>query len=72
MTDRINTLTVVLEQPIRDDDCQELIAAIKLLRGVLTVEANVANPSDYAAQSRALLEIRRKLLAVLYEGQLEA
>lgn len=66
MTDRINYLTVALDHDIRDDDIQPLIQAIKLLRGVLTVESNVADPSDWLAEERARREIGQKLLDVVY------
>lgn len=38
MTDRINTLTVVLESPIRTDDAQGIVEAIAMVRGVQSVE----------------------------------
>lgn len=40
MSDRYFALTVVLEQDIRDDDAEPLIAAIRQMRGV----ADVASP----------------------------
>ena len=65
MTDRINYLTVVLDADIRDDDAEPLIAAIKLLRGVLKVKANVVQPGDYLAATRAKYELTQKLWDVL-------
>uniref|UniRef100_A0A6M3K9E0 Uncharacterized protein n=1 Tax=viral metagenome TaxID=1070528 RepID=A0A6M3K9E0_9ZZZZ len=38
MTDRLNTLTVVLEKPVREDDAVTLMDAIGTMRGVLRVE----------------------------------
>ena len=66
MTDRYNTLTVVLEKDMRDDDAEVLIAAIRQLRGILSVRGNVADPSDYMAQERAKRELGDKLWQVLY------
>lgn len=66
MTDRYNTLTVALERDIRDDDAEALIAAIKQLRGVLSVAGNVADPTAWMAEERAQREIREKLLAIVY------
>lgn len=66
MTDRFNSLTVVLEKDMRDDDAEALIAAIRQLRGVLSVSGNVADPSDYIAQQRARHELGDKLWQVLY------
>jgi hypothetical protein len=47
MTDRYNYLTVALETDIRSDDAEALIAAIRMLRGVLKVEPNVTDPNDW-------------------------
>ena len=66
MTDRFNTLTVVLEQPMRDDDAEHLIAAIKQIRGVLDVAGNVADPGEYMAVARARDDLGRKLLDIIY------
>ena len=66
MTNRANTLTVVLECPVRDDDCEHLINAIKMMKGVLNVEFNVANIDQYMAEERATRELGEKILAVLY------
>lgn len=43
MTNRIFALSVALTDNIREDDVQVLVAAIKLLRGVLSVETHVAD-----------------------------
>lgn len=66
MTDRLNSLTVALEQDMRTDDAEALIAAIKQMRGVLSVSGNVTDLSDYVADQRARTELGKKLLDVLY------
>lgn len=66
MTDRYNTLTVVLERDIRKDDAEALISAIQQLRGVLRVAGNIADPAAYIAEERAKREIGEKLWEVLY------
>lgn len=65
MTDRINFLTVVLEKDIRVDDCQPLIAAIQMMKGVLNVNANVVNNMDWLSESRAKHELTRKIYEAL-------
>jgi inosine-uridine nucleoside N-ribohydrolase len=65
MTDRYSSLTVVLEKDIREDDAQALVAAIHQLRGVLTVEGNVANLSEFVIEQRVRQEFREKLWEVL-------
>lgn len=61
MTDRLHALTVVLDAPIRDDDAQPLIDAIKQMKGVLDVTGHVANIDTYAAEGRARHEIYMRL-----------
>ena len=67
MTDRINALTVILDQDIRDDDAQALINAIKQLRGVLDVTPHVASFEDAIATSRARQELIDKVWKAITE-----
>lgn len=71
MTDRFNTLTVVLVQDIREDDCEKLLSAISQLRGVLSVNGNVANLESYMAEERARHDLGKKLLEVVYPSNLK-
>lgn len=66
MTDRFNTLTVVLEKDMRDDDAERLLDAIRCMRCVLSVDGNVANPSDYMAEERVKRDLSDKLWQVLH------
>lgn len=66
MTDRFNSLTVVLERDIREDDAEALINAINQLRGVLSVSGNVSDVTSHIAEERAKREIGDKLWSVLY------
>jgi len=65
MTDRINTITVVLEKPIRDDDCEAILNSIRMIKGVLTVTPHVADHTAYAAREQVRQEIRRKIYDIL-------
>lgn len=60
MTDRIKGLAVALEVDIREDDCQPLIDAILMMKGVVGVEANVKNTDDYY--------MKKQLKRELYKG----
>lgn len=71
MTDRINAVTVVLEADLRIDDAQDLLNAIRQLRGVASVEPNVSSIEDHVAQERAKRELGAKLWEVLYPPQRE-
>lgn len=65
MTDRLNALTVVLEQDLRVDDAESLITAIRQLKGVASVEPRIVDAGDYIAQTLAKFHLRKKLLEVL-------
>lgn len=61
MTDRINSLTIVLENDVRSDQIEPLLTAIRQLRCVLTVKENITDVSDYVAQERARHKIKEEL-----------
>jgi len=66
MTDRFHSLVVVLEQDIREDDAQNLIKAIKLLRGVADVSGAVADLASHTAEVRARTALGQQILDVLF------
>jgi hypothetical protein len=66
MTDRYHALVVVLEKDTRDDDAEHLINAIKMMRGVLSVEGQVSDINIHTAYERAKHELGQKVLNVLY------
>lgn len=66
MTDRYNTLTVVLERDIRDDDAEKLLNAIHQLRGVLSVKGNASDLNSLMAEERAKRELGQKIWKVIY------
>lgn len=65
MSDRIHALTVVLDRPIRADDAEAIINAIKMVRHVADVQTHVTNPDVHFAVEKARNEIKRKLFEVL-------
>lgn len=66
MTDRYSSLTIVLENDIREDDAEALIAAIKQLRGVLSVHGNVSDSiSELVAGERVRSELTKELFEAL-------
>lgn len=66
MTDRFNSLTVVLDRDIREDDAEALLNAIRQLRGVLSVTGNVSDVGSHIAEERVRRELGDKLWEVLY------
>ncbi len=68
MTDRYYALTVALEKDIRSDDAENLIQAIKMLKGVLNVKPEITTPTTWMAEERAIRELKQKLWdALKYE-----
>lgn len=66
MTDKINRVTVVLDRSYRTDDAEPILAAIRQIRGVLSVKGNVDCGMDYMAQERAREEWRNKFMRLLW------
>jgi hypothetical protein len=66
MTDRIHSLTVVLDANYRDDDVKALIAAIAQLRGVIDVSTHVADVTSHMAEKRARNELQDKIRDLLW------
>ena len=68
MSDRFHTLTVVLERDIRSDDAEQLLAAIRMMRGVMSVTGIVADFNSHMAEERARTELGKKLLELVHPG----
>ena len=61
MTDRYFALTVVLDRDYRDDDAEPILNAIRMIRGVQSVEPHVSDPTTHAAEVRAKQDLRERL-----------
>jgi len=68
MTDRVHSLTVVLKHDYRTDDVENIMAAIRMISGVISVDASIANPDSWMAESRAKNELRKKLWELLKDA----
>jgi hypothetical protein len=65
VTDRYYALTVLLNKEIRKDDCESVIEAIKMIRHVMKVVPQVAQPELYFAQEQAKFDLRNQLWNLL-------
>jgi hypothetical protein len=65
MTNRINALVVTLEKNFREDDCEHIVNAIRMIKGVMSVDMNVAQIADHVAETRAYTSLRNEMWAVL-------
>lgn len=62
MTDRIRSLTVVLDRDTRTDDAQGLIDAISRMRGVDAVlQGDPVSPNDHVNRMVIRVELRKRL-----------
>ncbi len=65
MADRYSGVVVTFERDIRDEDADPILAAIRQLRGVITVKPLKGNAELHIAQERIRHEMFQKLLKVL-------
>lgn len=67
MTDRLKGVTVTFKTDIREDDAEATINAIRMIKGVLSVDPIMANYQDHVARVRLKHEISDKLYKVIEE-----
>lgn len=60
MTDRLKGVYVAFDKDYRDDDVEQIIDAIKMVRGVVDVKAVTVNPEDWMNRARVKDEMRDK------------
>ena len=65
MADRHAGYVVVLKKNTKDEDAAATLAAIKELRGVLTVEPIIADTSLQIAEARIKSEVKKHITDVL-------
>lgn len=68
MTGRINSFLVVLDNDMCPDDAEPVLTALRMVRGVAAVTANVSDPMLYVERTRARLDLEAKLWKALREG----
>lgn len=61
MTDRIRHLTITLDRDVRDDDCEVIIAALRMIKGVDSVTPHVTDSGDWLAKLSVQADLRRDL-----------
>ena len=68
MTDRLKGVVVTFEADIREDDAQEIINAIQMIKGVYSVSKSVRTHDDIMNRQRIRMEYREKLWKVLHDN----
>jgi hypothetical protein len=65
MTDRLKGCTVSFTAPVREDDADAILDAIRMIRGVDAVLPVLDAPEDWHAYQRARRELSAKLWRAL-------
>ena len=68
MTDRHSGYIVVLGSDLREDDAEYIINAIRMIKGVVSVQPIVADANMHIATERAKYELITKMNMLLREG----
>jgi len=69
VTDRHIAYTVTLLEPVRSDDAERIIDAIRMVKGVADVVPVVATPEAYWARSRARSDLLREVVDLLNQRE---
>jgi hypothetical protein len=67
MTDRHVAYTVTLLEPVRSDDAEQIIAAIRMIKGVAEVVPVVADAGTYWGRSTARRELLQKIWQLMQQ-----
>ncbi len=67
MTDRIRHLTITLERDTRDDDCEVIIAALRMIKGVHSVTPHVVEGESWWARSAVAADLEGELHITIRE-----
>jgi hypothetical protein len=65
MTDRLKGVLVTFDREIRDDDAESILTALKMIKGVLSVDPYVAEAEDYMMYERGHYDARKKMMDFL-------
>ena len=65
MSDRIKGVVVTFDEDIRDDDFEATIGAIRMIRGVLSVEPSVLTIDDHMNRERIRAEFAGELVGLV-------
>ena len=60
MTDRVKGCTVVFDKDYRDDDIEDILNAIKMIKGVIKVEPCIRTSEHLYAKEQCKYELRSK------------
>jgi hypothetical protein len=65
MADRLKGVTVTFAEDLRVEDAEAILNAIRMIKGVIDVQASVTNPDDHMTRALVRMELRARILKVL-------
>jgi len=65
MTDRIKGFTVTLDQDYRDDDVENILNAVRMIKGVTHVEPSITTAEDHMNRERIRIELQNEIFNTL-------
>jgi len=66
MSDRIYSYTVILDNVYKDEDAEQITAAIRMIKGVSSVMPQVADTNTYFAMDKARNELGNKIFELIH------
>ena len=66
MSESIHSITVVLKEDVGTDDAKRILDALRMVRGVISADGNVADSVTHMAESRARTDLHQKMFDVIY------
>lgn len=72
MTDRHAGYLVVLDTDVREDDAEEIITALSMIKGVAEVTPVAADPQAYITRKRRDRDWEATMLTLYQDGPAEA
>ena len=67
MTARVKGFTVTLEHDIREDDFQQVLEAVEMIKGVLNVEPVLVTSNDFIVRNRLKHDITMNIIKLIDE-----
>lgn len=72
MTDRVNSLVVVLKEDWRTDEVERVMNAILMIGPVLSVTPNISDYAEHVAERRANRKWMTRIYAMMKEAEAES
>ena len=67
MSNKYHSVTVAIEKGLKEEDIKHIIDAIKMIKGVISAEGNIADATLYIAESRARHEMQQKIVDIIFK-----